>query len=807
MKNKLTLFFLLFLFKSLAQAPQSFNYQAIARDKDQKPLANKRLNVDLKILRNGQTIYEEPHQPETAPNGLFTLSVGSIYPSEFQKIDWSDGDYALKVGISGAVTIDVPAEPLLSVPYALFASKIDPSNLQLKIAGNTLSIAGGNSVLLPPGLGGGDNWGDQSVVTGTALTGKGTTASPLNLAAGTTKGQVLKWNGNIWVPAADSVGSTGNGTVYKAGAGIEINTQQNEIKNTGDLDATDDLTDQSSAAGDVSGKFAALSVDKLKGQPLSSAPPSMGQVLKWDGNVWKPDTDLNTVGNGTAATGAPLLGNGAAGDPIRLTPGTAMGQVLKWDGNSWVPAKDEIGTTSGTATIVEVSGTGLSVSQTATVYTLTNTGDTNPADDLTNISQAGGDVQGPFSDLQIKNNAVGTAEIANGAVNGSKIAPLGAASGQVLKWNGSVWAPADDNTTTTTGGSNVGPTLTGDGSLTKPLNLAQQNAQSGQVLKWNGSNWLPAADLGASVLDDLNDVATTGVNTGQVLKWNGTTWAPAKDETGNGTATTVEVSGSGLNISPTATGYTLANTGDLSPTNELQTISLSGAQLSLSNGGGSVTLPSAITYAAGTGISITGTAPNLTIANTGDLSSTNEIQTLSFNSSNNQLSIQGGNTVTLPVPMREIRILEERQDGGGGSATSYFNRRALNTILPNNNSSNISLNPNASTFTLKSGMYIIQATAPAFQVATHQLLLRNLWTDEVELVGTNAYSPSAGDTETLSIIHGVLIIPANTTNTYILDHWVQTPSPSGNYNALGYMHGTGVGTKNIYSRVIIEKIQ
>lgn len=49
------------------------------------------------------------------------------------------------------------------------------------------------------------------------------------------------------------------------------------------------------------------------------------------------------------------------------------------------------------------------------------------------------------------------------------------------------------------------------------------------------------------------------------------------------------------------------------------------------------------TYTAGTGISITGT----TIANTGDLSATNEIQTLSLSGSD--LSISSGNTVTLPV--------------------------------------------------------------------------------------------------------------------------------------------------------------
>jgi hypothetical protein len=110
-------------------------------------------------------------------------------------------------------------------------------------------------------------------------------------------------------------------------------------------------------------------------------------------------------------------------------------------------------------------------------------------------------------------------------------------------------------------------------------------------------------------------------------------------------------SGTGISITGTAPNLVINNTGDLSTTNELQTISLNGTQLTLSNGGGTVTLPSGggsgNNYAAGTGISITGTAPNLTINNTGDSDSnpSNELQTLSLN--NTKLSISNGNTVDL----------------------------------------------------------------------------------------------------------------------------------------------------------------
>jgi hypothetical protein len=98
--------------------------------------------------------------------------------------------------------------------------------------------------------------------------------------------------------------------------------------------------------------------------------------------------------------------------------------------------------------------------------------------------------------------------------------------------------------------------------------------------------------------------------------------------------------GSGITI----IGSTISNSGDLNSTNELQTLTISGNLLSLSNGGGTVTLPSSGggSYTAGSGINI---ASNVISAT--DNSATNELQTLSLTGSNLTLS-NGGGTVTLP---------------------------------------------------------------------------------------------------------------------------------------------------------------
>lgn len=155
----------------------------------------------------------------------------------------------------------------------------------------------------------------------------------------------------------------------------------------------------------------------------------------------------------------------------------------------------------------------------------------------------------------------------------------GVAAGQVLKWDGSQWTPANDV------GGGVGDnwgtqvvqttaTLSGNGTSGNPLTIAQQGATSGQVLKWNGSSWAPANDI-----DTDTDAQTLSLS-GNTLSISG----------GNSVSLptgTTYTAGSGITI----TGNTISAV-DASPTNEIQTLSLSGNTLTLSNGGGSVTLPS-----------------------------------------------------------------------------------------------------------------------------------------------------------------------------------------------------------------------
>jgi len=141
-------------------------------------------------------------------------------------------------------------------------------------------------------------------------------------------------------------------------------------------------------------------------------------------------------------------------------------------------------------------------------------------------------------------------------------------------------------------------------------------------------------------MDDLTDVDAVNIQAGQLLKWDGTNWKPANDATTGGPGTTY-TPGSGISID---VNNVISNTGDLSNTNEIQQLEIAGNQLKLT-GANTVTLPTGTTYTAGPGISLN----NNTITNTGDNDNDadNELQQLTLSGTVLTLS-QNGGSVTLP---------------------------------------------------------------------------------------------------------------------------------------------------------------
>lgn len=154
-----------------AQAPQAFQYQAIARANNGLPIVNQNISIRISIISGSQTgaiLYVETHAPTTNQFGLFTLKIGqgTIANGTFNAINWGAAQHFLKVEMDetgNTAYQDMGTVQLISVPYALHAATVDntddadanPSNeLQtLSINGGNLTISNGNTVTLPSGGG------------------------------------------------------------------------------------------------------------------------------------------------------------------------------------------------------------------------------------------------------------------------------------------------------------------------------------------------------------------------------------------------------------------------------------------------------------------------------------------------------------------------------------------------------------------------------------------------------------------------------------------------------------------------------
>ena len=81
--------------------------------------------------------------------------------------------------------------------------------------------------------------------------------------------------------------------------------------------------------------------------------------------------------------------------------------------------------------------------------------------------------------------------------------------------------------------------------------VSTSGASSGEVLKYNGSSWAPAADDAGTTINTLNDignVTVTGAQTNDYLSWNGSAWVngPISSASGLEARTTGQATAPGL---------------------------------------------------------------------------------------------------------------------------------------------------------------------------------------------------------------------------------------------------------------------
>jgi hypothetical protein len=272
---------------------QPFTYQGLLKQNGTP--VNGTLSMTFKLynaLTGGSQVGSAITQNVSVQNGLFTveLDFGSV---------WDGSPRYLEIQV-GSTTLS-PRVKINPTPYAIRANTAGTAN--------------------PIGAAGGDLSGSYPNPLVAGLQGR----SVANTAP--SAGQVLKWDGSAWAPAADQTGGTPSGA----------------------------------AGGDLSGSYPNPLVAGLQGRSVANTAPSTGQVLKWDGTAWAPAAD-QTGGTPSGAAGGDLSGSypnplvaGLRGRAIANTA-PSTGQVLKWDGTAWAPAADQTGGTPSGAAGGDLSG-------------------------------------------------------------------------------------------------------------------------------------------------------------------------------------------------------------------------------------------------------------------------------------------------------------------------------------------------------------------------------------------------------------------------------------------------------------------
>lgn len=145
-------------------------------------------------------------------------------------------------------------------------------------------------------------------------------------------------------------------------------------------------------------------------------------------------------------------------------------------------------------------------------------------------------------------------------------------------------------------------------------------------------------------------------------------------------------------------------------------------------------------------------------------------------------------------------IIEDQKTNGtpGGACSAGWQTRTLNTIVINTIGIG-SLSTN--TFTLPSGTYEINASAPAYMTGRHRIRLYNVTNSTTLLLGTVEYNNNAsGYAQTRSFIDGRITLSASI--QLRIDHYAGVSN--ANTNAFGVE--TSSGDIEIYTRVKIIKL-
>ncbi|MGB4723751.1 MAG: hypothetical protein WBH12_00505, partial [Sediminibacterium sp.] len=150
----------MFIHAQVSKVPDGILFQAIAKDASGNPAKGRTIFIKNAIIQSsitGAQVYVESHKVVASSDGVFTIIIGkgarSSGPASITSIDWSSGPYFLniKAAIAPSVPltnwnvdehyIDMGTSQFWTVPFALFAARVEGFDLKLNIADTASMLA------------------------------------------------------------------------------------------------------------------------------------------------------------------------------------------------------------------------------------------------------------------------------------------------------------------------------------------------------------------------------------------------------------------------------------------------------------------------------------------------------------------------------------------------------------------------------------------------------------------------------------------------------------------------------------------
>ncbi|MBI3502078.1 MAG: tail fiber domain-containing protein [Bacteroidetes bacterium] len=387
-----------------AQAPQSFKYQAVARDASGNELVTTALTVRATIHDinpTGTILYQETFSVTTNQFGLFSVNIGqgAVVQGNFSTINWGTGAKYMQQEVDfGSGFQNMGTSQLLSVPYALYSSNGTPGPTgatgTMGPAGangatGATGPAGANGATGPTGSAGANGATGAQGATGAAGANGATGPAGINGTNGTngtngatgatgaagtngTNGATGATGATGPAGANGATGATGSAGVVTAVSPLSLSTGTISITsplpianggtNNGSLGVTSGgiiYADGSKLMNNGAGVFGNVLTSGGAGAPVWS---STSGLVRWD-QIAAPTANLSLAhgANTTAFTfNSVTSANAFALSSSSLTSGTLLN----------LSSASTAGTGSGSSTVLNISRSGANANASHTAYGL-----------------------------------------------------------------------------------------------------------------------------------------------------------------------------------------------------------------------------------------------------------------------------------------------------------------------------------------------------------------------------------------------------------------------------------------------------